>query len=271
MRNDQRSRTGWQAEEEAMLFAEIENSRAEGRSLKAVFEAVAQKTGRRPNSIRNYYYARIKEKDLSSIALHAGAFVPFSEEEIRSLLRTVLSAQANGISVRACTMSMGGGDNRAMLRYQNKYRALLKNRPRLVMETVRELAAEGVDFDPYAARGFARRVRGMEREMAGGLKAVGGVDAEAFLAGLNTLIERANGGREAELAADCEGLRERLRKQESELIALQSRFNALLRLYRGLLSANRDFLRSGGAGGDCMRVLSSSVEAGERALTEYNA
>ena len=100
-----------------------------------------KRQGRKPNSVRNYYYARIKEKDLSTTALHAGAFVPFTEEEIHSLLRTVLSAQANGISVRCCTMSMGGGDNRAMLRYQNKYRALLKNRPALVRQVAEELKA----------------------------------------------------------------------------------------------------------------------------------
>ncbi len=144
MANIQRGRTGWKKEEDTLLFAEIEKSVGRGTPLKSVFEAVAEQTGRKPNSVRNYYYARIKEKDLSTTALHAGAFVPFTEEEIHSLLRTVLSAQANGISVRCCTMSMGGGDNRAMLRYQNKYRALLKNRPALVRQVAEELKAEGV-------------------------------------------------------------------------------------------------------------------------------
>ena len=147
MADIQRGRTGWKKEEDTLLFAEIEKSVGRGTPLKSVFEAVAEQTGRKPNSVRNYYYARIKEKDLSTTALHAGAFVPFTEEEIHYLLRTVLSAQANGISVRCCTMSMGGGDNRAMLRYQNKYRALLKNRPALVRQVAEELKAEGVDFD----------------------------------------------------------------------------------------------------------------------------
>ena len=142
MADIQRGRTGWKKEEDTLLFAEIEKSVGRGTPLKSVFEAVAEQTGRKPNSVRNYYYARIKEKDLSTTALHAGAFVPFTEEEIYSLLRTVLSAQANGISVRCCTMSMGGGDNRAMLRYQNKYRALLKNRPALVRQVAEELKKE---------------------------------------------------------------------------------------------------------------------------------
>lgn len=92
MADIQRGRTGWKKEEDTLLFAEIEKSVGRGTPLKSVFEAVAEQTGRKPNSVRNYYYARIKEKDLSTTALHAGAFVPFTEEEIHSLLRTVLSA-----------------------------------------------------------------------------------------------------------------------------------------------------------------------------------
>lgn len=78
--------TAWphrlEKEEDTLLFAEIEKSVGRGTPLKSVFEAVAEQTGRKPNSVRNYYYARIKEKDLSTTALHAGAFVPFSEDEI---------------------------------------------------------------------------------------------------------------------------------------------------------------------------------------------
>ena len=58
-----RSRNGWRDDEEATLFTEVERARSEGKPLKAVFDIVAQKTGRKPNSIRNYYYARIKDDD----------------------------------------------------------------------------------------------------------------------------------------------------------------------------------------------------------------
>ena len=85
MNKVQKGRAGWKQEEEELLFKEIESSESSGRPLKKVFEAVAEKTGRKPNSIRNFYYARIKEKDLSTTALHAGAFVPFSEEEMYAL------------------------------------------------------------------------------------------------------------------------------------------------------------------------------------------
>lgn len=150
-----------------------------------------------PNSVRNYYYARVKEQDLQTQALHVGAFVPFGQDEIRQLLRRVLSAQANGISVRACTLEMGDGDNKAMLRYQNKYRSLLKTRPDLVRQVAAELAAEGVHFDPYAASRQSRvgRPRKESRVEAGELgrllKQVEGVDGGALLEELHALALRA--------------------------------------------------------------------------------
>lgn len=237
MNKSQRGRAGWKPEEEELLFKEIESSESMGRPLKKVFEAVAEKTGRKPNSIRNFYYARIKEKDLSTLALHAGAFVPFTEDEVRSLLRTVLSAQANGISVRACTMSMGGGDNKAMLRYQNKYRALLKNRPRLVEQIAQELRAEGVEFDPYNKRRLNRE------RTAGKLASIGGIDGVSFIEGLERLISTASEAdrREAVSRAVIAELRAKVQQQEQELAEQQSRFHELLMMYRRLAGANREY------------------------------
>ena len=237
MNKSQRGRAGWRPEEEELLFKEIESSESTGRPLKKVFEAVAEKTGRKPNSIRNFYYARIKEKDLSTTALHAGAFVPFSEDEIRSLLRTVLSAQANGISVRACTMSMGGGDNKAMLRYQNKYRALLKNRPRLVEQVAEELRAEGVEFDPYDRRRFRKE------RTAGRLASIGGIDGGSCMEGLERLISAASEAdrKEAASKAVIAELRAKVQRQEQELMEQQSRFHELLLMYRRLAGANREY------------------------------
>lgn len=236
MNKVQKGRAGWKQEEEELLFKEIASSESSGRPLKKVFEAVAEKTGRKPNSIRNFYYARIKEKDLSTTALHAGAFVPFSEEEIHSLLRTVLSAQANGISVRSCTMSMGGGDNKTMLRYQNKYRALLKNRPKLVEQVAAELKEEGVDFDPYMRKPLRR-----ERN-AGRLDKIEGIDGDSFMDGLERLITAASEAsrKEAASKAVIAELRAKIQRQEKELMEQQSRFHELLLMYRRLSGSGRE-------------------------------
>ncbi len=144
-------RAGWSSQEEALLFAEAERARNGGLPLKSVFETVAAATGRKPNSIRNYYYARVKDGAAEGSSFHSAAFVPFTRDEVRHLMRTVLSAQARGVSVRACTLSMGNGDTRSMLRYQNKYRSVVKNDPALVKDVIAELEAEGLPaHDPYA-------------------------------------------------------------------------------------------------------------------------
>ena len=140
-----RSRTGWNSAEEELLRRAVDRCRAAGEPLRTAFMEAAKETGRRPNSVRNHYYASSKGTGA------APAFLPFSEEESLSLLKTVLQARSAGESVRACTLRIAQGDTRRMLRYQNKYRALLKNRPALVDQARRELMqAGGTVFDPYA-------------------------------------------------------------------------------------------------------------------------
>ncbi len=284
----QESHAGWSRAEENLLFAQIETGRAENLPLKTVFERVAAATGRKPNSVRNYYYARVKEQDLKDKALHVGAFVPFDEGEIRALLRTVLSAQANGISVRACTLSMGEGDNKAMLRYQNKYRSLLKTRPQLVKEVATELEREGVAFDPYSATRPSRAGRPRKGEAAveagelgHALSQVAGVDSGALLSELYALSVAARGlsRSEQEGAALREAnatLRERVRKQDAELNAQQERFRTLLGMYRRLLGVNREFLGMSNIAGmsalsGYVRDLTHSVADCEAVMREYNA
>ncbi|MGI6005431.1 MAG: hypothetical protein ACOX88_08490 [Christensenellales bacterium] len=142
-------RLGWSEEESQLLSEEIESAIAQGKPLKMVFDRVAKKTGRKPNSIRNYYYTSFKvQKGGQRLR---PPFDIFTEEEILHLLESVLEAQAKGISVRKCTMQMAGGDKSAMLRYQNKYRSLLKNRPDLVRRVAAQMKREGRPvIDPLA-------------------------------------------------------------------------------------------------------------------------
>ena len=140
-----RPRTGWNSAEEELLQRAVDRCRAAGEPLRTAFMEAARETGRRPNSVRNHYYSSSKTTEA------APAFLPFSEEESLSLLKTVLLARSAGESVRACTLRIAQGDTRRMLRYQNKYRALLKSQPALVARARRELQAAGDPvFDPYA-------------------------------------------------------------------------------------------------------------------------
>ena len=59
-------------------------------------------------------------------------------------MRQVLTGCGQGMSVRACVMRMADGDHSRMLRYQNKYRAILKHHPEMIAQVRQELLAEGV-------------------------------------------------------------------------------------------------------------------------------
>ena len=135
-------RTGWSESENKLLWETADEAQQQGLPLKAVFEQIARQTGRRPNSIRNYYYAQVRQQEGEHA--HTARFVPFTQEEVDWLMEQVLTARAEGQSVRACLQKLSGGDHSLMLRYQNKYRAVLKSRPDYVRELVDRLNARGV-------------------------------------------------------------------------------------------------------------------------------
>lgn len=133
---------GWQEQETSRLFSAVQAARGSGAPLRQVFEELSQDLGRKPNSIRNYYYACLRQQEQETP--RAPTFVPFTEEETHELLRQVLTGCGQGMSVRACVMRMAEGDHSRMLRYQNKYRAILKYHPQRIAQVREELAAEGI-------------------------------------------------------------------------------------------------------------------------------
>ena len=140
LRNSRRA--GWSDKETDMLWETADEAHRAGLPLKAVFESIAEKTGRRPNSIRNYYYAQVRRKTGDNNM--TARFVPFTEDEVEWLIKQVLIGRSEGMSVRACLQKLSGGDHSLTLRYQNKYRAILKSRPDYVKKLVDELNEEGV-------------------------------------------------------------------------------------------------------------------------------
>ena len=136
------------------------------------------------------------------------AFTPFTQEEIETLIETVLSAQAHGISVRSITMTMGEGDKKAMLRYQNKYRSMVKNYPETVLAVYRRMQEEGKDtFNPYSQQrphksgrkpGSSQppEVDETVQELVRTLRDIKTIDAAAFLQQLATLVSMASQARD---------------------------------------------------------------------------
>ena len=140
---------GWRKQEIDALQRSIDEAAQTGESLRSVFDRMGETLGRKPNSIRNFYYAQVRAQ--SQDMGRALPFETFSQSEVEQLIKSVLTARAQGMSVRACVRRLAGEDRTLMLRYQNKYRSTVRTRPELVRKVMEELAANGVPFvSPYA-------------------------------------------------------------------------------------------------------------------------
>ena len=115
--------------------------------------------------------------------------MPFTQQEVDWLMEQVLTARAQGQSVRSCLQSLAGGDHSLMLRYQNKYRAVLKSRPEYVQKLVEALNARGV---PCETPQVNHRVR------------------PDVAAACQTLTDEGRRSGDAELARACETLAKHL-------------------------------------------------------------
>lgn len=142
-----RTHGGWQQAETDRLWQEIRRAAEEGEPLRSVFEKMSEELHRKPNSIRNYYYMQLRTQAADELR-RAAPFETFSQEEVRSLIREVLSAKGRGESVRSCVMSLSGGDKQKMLRLQNKYRSVLSKKPELIAEIAAELTDAGLPCPP---------------------------------------------------------------------------------------------------------------------------
>lgn len=146
---------GWQQHEIDALKSRISEAEKSGESLRSVFDQLALQLGRKPNSIRNFYYAQLRTQAGEGMG-RALPFETFSPGEVESLMRSVLTARAQGMSVRACVRRLSGGDRTLMLRYQNKYRSTVRTRPELVRRIMDDLTREGVPYvSPYAGEDIA--------------------------------------------------------------------------------------------------------------------
>ena len=143
---------GWKQQEIAALRESIAAAEERGESLRSVFERMSGQLGRRPNSIRNFYYAQLRAGQDGEDARTA-PFETFAPDEVEELVEQVITARAQGMSVRACVRKLADGDRTRMLRYQNKYRSTVRTRPELVRRVMNRLSEAGTPYvSPYAAQ-----------------------------------------------------------------------------------------------------------------------
>lgn len=133
----------WENSEVKELFSVVENYKEKNKSLREAFQAHAEKYGRKPNSVRNYYYhevdnlkadgKRLKKLGINIDKHNKTSIIYFSADEEDKLMQDIDRMVKSGISVRKACYNLSGGDVGQMLRYQNKYRNFLsKNKHEIV-------------------------------------------------------------------------------------------------------------------------------------------
>ena len=156
---------GYTEEEAKSLVEFIKAGKQKGKTLTYLFETYGLKHGRAKGSVRNYYYALMKNeksderivKLLDGSELSVEKIREFTEEETDEVLRSILAEKSKGLSVRRAIFNLSGGDDKLMLRLQNKYRNTLKKQPERIAEIAEKL---GMAEEAVRLRGMGTKVAG---------------------------------------------------------------------------------------------------------------
>ena len=138
---------GYTEEEAKNLVEYIKEGKSKGKTLTYLFETYGMQHGRAKGSVRNYYYALMKNERgderivrlLDGSSLSVEKIREFTEEETDEVLRSILKEKSKGLSVRRAIFHLANGDDKLMLRLQNKYRNTLKKDPARIAQIAAEL------------------------------------------------------------------------------------------------------------------------------------
>ena len=141
---------GYTEEEAKTLVEYIKEGKSRGKTLTYLFETYGREYGRAKGSVRNYYYALMKNRGgderivrlLDGSQLSVEKIKEFSKEETDEVLRSILAEKSKGISVRRAIFNLAKGDDKLMLRLQNKYRNTLKKEPERIVMLAQSMGLE---------------------------------------------------------------------------------------------------------------------------------
>ena len=141
---------GYTEDEAKRLVDYIKDGRRSGKTLTKLFASYGAENGRARGSVRNYYYALMKNRKgderivklLDGSSLKVEQIREFTEEETDQALKSILLEKSKGLSVRKAIANLSQGDDKLMLRLQNKYRNVLKKQPERL-----EKIAEGMGLN----------------------------------------------------------------------------------------------------------------------------
>ena len=141
---------GYTEEEAKNLVEYIKAGKKKGKTLSYLFATYGLENGRAKGSVRNYYYTLMKneKKDERIVKLLGGSELSvekirgFTQEETDEVIRSILMEKSKGLSVRKAIFNIANGDDKLMLRLQNKYRNTLKKEPKRIADMARTLGLE---------------------------------------------------------------------------------------------------------------------------------
>ncbi|MDD4110654.1 MAG: hypothetical protein PHS54_03775 [Clostridia bacterium] len=144
----------WKDAEVKGLFDCIEKIKKANRSLLCGFREFARKYKRKANSVRNYYYLEVenlkkdKERrkrlniDLSIHDIQRPS--KFCNNETEKLVTEILRLKCLGFSIRRACLKLANNSPEIMLRYQNKFRSVMKDNRSLYNKCLLNLRKNGL-------------------------------------------------------------------------------------------------------------------------------
>lgn len=165
---------GYTEEEATGLIEYIYTGKNAGKTLSYLFETYGKEHSRAKGSVRNYYYALLRSTGddrvknlLKDKDLKAEKILPFTEEETDRILKEILRQKSKGVSVRRAVLNLSHGDDKLMLRYQNKYRNVAMKQPERIEKLMRECGLNGGDG---MRRRIEEEINGLYDKLASSLK-----------------------------------------------------------------------------------------------------
>ena len=166
---------GYTEEEAKKLVEYVKTGKEEGKTLTWLFASYGMANGRAKGSVRNYYYALMKNKNaderivklLDGSCLKVEEIREFTEEETDSALKSILLEKSKGLSVRRAICNLASGDDKLMLRLQNKYRNVLKKQPERIERIAESMGLNEEERKKLLSRGRrtgANEPQGADRE-----------------------------------------------------------------------------------------------------------
>ncbi len=149
----------WKESEIKNLFNCIAKTKKENKSLLEGFKEYAKKSKRKANSVRNYYYLEVENLSKNSnrakklgidLSLHlVQQPEKFSNFDTEKLVTEILRLKCLGYSIRKACLKLANNSAEEMLRYQNKFRSVMKNNRKLYDRCLASLKKNGLSNSNY--------------------------------------------------------------------------------------------------------------------------